>query len=80
MNYATDGDGRIVAAPSQEGPLANITCEERYELIDTEWELELSNAADSEKVPRLPRTRTTPRSTTAGSAWPCPTTDEESVS
>ena len=54
MNYATDGDGRIVAAPAQEGPLANITREERYELIDTEWEYDLSNAADSREVSMAP--------------------------
>ncbi|MFF8963528.1 hypothetical protein ACF1BK_12380 [Streptomyces globisporus] len=54
MNYATDTDGRIVAAPAQEGPLANITREERYELIDAEWQFDLSNAVDSREVSRKP--------------------------
>ncbi|MFF0704987.1 hypothetical protein ACFYVC_32260 [Streptomyces tendae] len=50
MNYATDGDGRIVAAPTQEGPLANVTDAEMYDLIDTEWQYDLSNAAGDHEV------------------------------
>ncbi|CAL9379869.1 hypothetical protein [Streptomyces sp. enrichment culture] len=54
MNYATDGDGRIVAAPGQQGPLANITDAELYDAIDADWQVDLSNAADTREVSMKP--------------------------
>ncbi|MFJ1749700.1 hypothetical protein ACIOJD_26135 [Streptomyces sp. NPDC088116] len=53
-NYTTDADGRITLSAEQQGPLANITDEEMYDVIDTEWQFELSNAADAREVSMAP--------------------------
>ncbi|AYC41986.1 hypothetical protein [Streptomyces griseorubiginosus] len=53
-NFKTDSDGRIVAAPKQEGPLANITDAEMYDAVDADWQIELSNAADAREVSLKP--------------------------
>ncbi|MET7639341.1 hypothetical protein [Streptomyces sp. NPDC005438] len=52
--FKTDTDGRIVAAPEQTGPLSNITDDEMYDLIDTEWSYELANSAGDREVLMAP--------------------------
>ncbi|MFD3849221.1 hypothetical protein ACFWVB_25425 [Streptomyces microflavus] len=53
-NYTTDAEGRIVLAAEQQGPLANITDAELYDAADADWQVDLSNAADSREVSRKP--------------------------
>jgi hypothetical protein len=54
-NYKTDAHGRIVVSGEQTGPLANITPEEMYDAIDADWQMELSNVADTREVSLKPQ-------------------------